>query len=64
MISLKQKQNIILMHHREGKSQREIHRITGVDRKTIRKYIKNYEKQRKELELKGTLNLDFESKFQ
>ncbi|MGF7050636.1 DNA-binding CsgD family transcriptional regulator [Paenibacillus sp. DS2015] len=39
MISLIQKQNIILMHHREGRSQREIGRMTGVDRKTIRKYI-------------------------
>ncbi|MBS4026555.1 MAG: IS21 family transposase [Clostridia bacterium] len=55
MISLKQKQIIILMHYREGKSQREIQKITGVDRKTIRKYIKNYEKQREGLELKGTL---------
>lgn len=55
MISLKQKQNIILMHYREGKSQREIQRITGVERKTIRKYIKKYEEHRKELELKGVL---------
>ncbi|MGF7049460.1 transposase [Paenibacillus sp. DS2015] len=49
MISLIQKQNIILMHYREGRSQREIGRMTGVDRKTIRKYIEKYEEQRKEL---------------
>jgi hypothetical protein len=49
MISLIQKQNIILMNYREGRSQREINRITGVDRKTIRKYIEKYEEQRKEL---------------
>jgi transposase len=55
MINLKQKQNIILMHYREGKSQREIERITGVDRKTIRKYVKKYEEHRKELELNGIL---------
>ncbi|MGF7050745.1 DNA-binding CsgD family transcriptional regulator, partial [Paenibacillus sp. DS2015] len=29
MISLIQKQNIILMHYREGRSQREIGRMTG-----------------------------------
>jgi transposase len=49
MISLIQKQNIILMNYREGRSQREINRITGVDRKTIRKYIEKYEEKRKEL---------------
>jgi transposase-like protein len=50
MIKLIQKQNILIMHYREGKSQREIARLTGVDRKTIRKYIEKYEAQRKELE--------------
>jgi transposase len=49
MISMIQKQNIILMNYRDGKSQREISRMTGMDRKTIRKYIEKYEEQRKEL---------------
>jgi transposase len=49
MISMIQKQNIILMNYREGRSQREISRLTGVDRKTVRKYIEKYEAQRKEL---------------
>lgn len=49
MISLIQKQNIILMNYREGRSHREISRMTGVDRKTIRKYIEKYEEQRKDL---------------
>ncbi|OMF28665.1 transposase [Paenibacillus sp. FSL H8-0548] len=49
MISLIQKQNIILMNYRDGRSQREISRMIGVDRKTIRKYIERYEDQRKEL---------------
>ncbi|MFC4767534.1 sigma factor-like helix-turn-helix DNA-binding protein, partial [Effusibacillus consociatus] len=41
MIQLIQKQNILIMHYREGKSQREIARIIGVDRKTVGKYIKH-----------------------
>ncbi|WP_278342696.1 helix-turn-helix domain-containing protein, partial [Parageobacillus thermoglucosidasius] len=53
MIQLIQKQNILIMHYREGKSQREIARITGIDRKTVAKYIKQYEQQRKELEKSG-----------
>ena len=55
MIPLIQKQNILIMHYREGKSQREIARITGVDRKTVGKYIKQYEQQRRELEERGHL---------
>lgn len=43
MISLMDKQEIILSHFRDGKSQWDIHRKTGIDRKTIRKYIKEYE---------------------
>lgn len=58
MISLIQKQNIILMHYREGKSQREIQRMTGVDRKTIGKYITKYEEQRKELLQEGNGSLE------
>lgn len=50
LILLKQKQEILLMYLREGRSQREISRMTGVDRKTIRKYIKEYEFKREELE--------------
>ncbi len=54
MINLKTKQEIVFMHIRDGKSQREISRITGRDRKTIRKYIKEYEENRKYLvEYKG-----------
>lgn len=49
MISLVQKQEIILSHFREGKSQWQIHRDTGIARKTIRKYIVEYEKKKQEL---------------
>jgi transposase len=50
MIQLKKKQDVLLMHIREGRSQREIARETGVDRKTIRKYIEEYETRYKEME--------------
>jgi len=53
MIKLKQKQDILLMYLREGKSQREISKITGKDRKTIGKYIREYEGKREELEQSG-----------
>ena len=46
MISLMDKQEIIISHFLEGKSQWEIHRQTGFDRKTIRKYINQYEEKR------------------
>lgn len=58
MISLVQKQDLILKHYREGLSQREIERITGIDRKTIRKYIKSYDKQREELLAEGAKETD------
>ncbi|WP_167815168.1 helix-turn-helix domain-containing protein [Sporolactobacillus shoreae] len=50
MMILKQKQEILLMYLREGKSQREIANQAGVDRKTARKYIHAYEQRLTELE--------------
>ena len=46
MITLQDKQEIILKHYHDGKSQRVIHRETGICRKTIRKYIREYESKR------------------
>ena len=46
MIQLLDKQKIILKHYHEGKSQRAIQRETGICRKTIRKYVREYEKNR------------------
>jgi transcriptional regulator with XRE-family HTH domain len=46
------------MHYREGKSQREIQKQTGVDRKTISKYINKYEDQRKELNEEGDPSIE------
>lgn len=53
MIKLNQKQEILLMYLREGRSQREISRMTGVDRKTVSKYINQYMEAREELERSG-----------
>jgi transposase len=51
------KQGIIISHFLEGKSQWDIHRDTGFDRKTIRKYINQYEEKRKTLMDSGRDNL-------
>jgi transposase-like protein len=49
VIKLKDKQEIILEYIRNGKSQRQISRETGISRETIRKYINEYEKKLVEL---------------
>ncbi len=48
---MKEKQEIILKHLREGKPQRQSCRETGIARETIRKYTKAYEKKLRELEI-------------
>ncbi|MDD2585176.1 MAG: IS21 family transposase [Syntrophomonadaceae bacterium] len=49
MITLLEKQQIIISHYHDGKSQRKIEKETGISRKTIRKYIKQYEKAKQNL---------------
>jgi transposase len=49
MISLMDKQKIIIDGFLNGKSQWGIHRETGIARKTIRKYIREYEEKRSKL---------------
>lgn len=49
MIKLIEKQKIIISHYREGKSQRQIERELGINRKTISKYIKDYESKKVKL---------------
>lgn len=41
------KQEIILRNYREGKSQRQISRELGISRKTVRKYLAQYEASKK-----------------
>ena len=43
MINLNNKQDIILKHIRDGKSQRQISKETGIARESIRKYVRDYE---------------------
>lgn len=49
MITLKQKADIILSHIREGKSFSQIERETGINRKTVSSYIREYETRKEEL---------------
>ena len=49
VITLNDKQKIILYHIKDNMSQREIYRLTGVARDTIRKYIREYESKLQEL---------------
>ena len=44
MISMYTKQEIIIRKYREGESQRSISRALGISRKTVKKYIDEYEK--------------------
>lgn len=49
MIRLTDKQKIIISYYREGKTQRQISREEGISRKTIRKYLREYEEKKKKL---------------
>jgi len=57
MIKLIEKQKIIISHYRKGKSQRQIARQMGLNRRTIAKYIKDYERKKAQLtDSKGNSN--------
>ena len=49
MINLIEKQKIIISHFQKGKSQRQIARQMGLNRRTIAKYIKDYERKKAQL---------------
>lgn len=48
------KQEIILSSHRDGHSERQISRDLGISRKTVSKYIKEYDKGKKETPVEAT----------
>ena len=49
MIKLIEKQKIIITYLRKGKSQRQIAREMGLNRRTIAKYVKDYETKKAQL---------------
>ena len=49
MITLNQKQKIIIAYHRKNKSQRAIAREVGLNRRTVARYIKDYDQKRAQL---------------
>ena len=49
MITLNQKQKIIIAYYREKKSQRRIAREVGLNRRTVARYIKDYDQKRAQL---------------
>ena len=49
MINLIEKQKIIIAYHNKQKSQRTIAREVGLNRRTVARYIKDYERKRNQL---------------
>ena len=49
MIKLIEKQKIIISHFQKGKSQRQIAREMGINRRTITRYVKDYEGKKAQL---------------
>jgi len=59
MIKLIEKQKIIISHFQKGKSQRKIAREMNLNRRTIAKYVKDYERKKAKLiDSKGNSNKD------
>lgn len=56
MITLNQKQEIILQYFRDGMSQRQIAKQTGFHRDTVKKYIDGYQNARQQLVNSDGLN--------
>jgi transposase len=53
MISMKQKQEIIIRHYRDGDSERKISRELKLNRVTVRRYLKEYKLAREKLKSAG-----------
>lgn len=54
-------QQILMMHIHEGRSHREIARLTGIHRETVGKYIGQYEERRRQLLAEGTTPVDIQA---
>ena len=55
---MKLKQQVLIMHLNEGKSGREIARVTGINRETVAKYINHYKEKRSQLLAEGDSSVD------
>ena len=56
MISMQERQEIIIQYFREGKSQRQISKALGLHRKTVRRVIRRYEELEKRKEANAALD--------
>lgn len=54
-------QQILMMYIHEGRSRREIARLTGINRETVSKYINQYEKRRIQLLAVGSPSVDVQA---
>ncbi|MGF9715175.1 IS21 family transposase [Paenibacillus cisolokensis] len=54
-------QQILMMHIHEGRSRREIARLTGIHRETVGKYIRQYEERRQQLLAEGNNSVDIQA---
>ncbi|MCR6546745.1 helix-turn-helix domain-containing protein [Dehalobacterium formicoaceticum] len=57
MITMNIKQQILMMHIHEGRSRREIAKITGINRDTVGKYIGQYGEGRQQLLASGSADI-------
>lgn len=61
MITMNTMQQILMMYIHEGRSRREIARLTGVHRETVGKYIGQYEERRRQLLAVGNNSVDIQA---
>jgi transposase len=61
MLDMNMMQRILMMHIHEGRSHREIAQVTGINRETVGKYIKQYEERRRQLLSEGNTSFDVQA---
>jgi len=61
MITMNTMQQILMMYIHEGRSRREIARLTGIHRETVGKYVRQYEERRRQLLAEGNESVDIQA---
>lgn len=61
MLKMEIMQRILMMYIHEGRSRREIAKLTGINRETVGKYIKQYEERRIQLLAEGSTSVDVQA---